>query len=387
MTTLKGITWDHPRGIDALRAAGDLFTERTSIRIDWSIRPLSEFEDTPVSELARTYDLIAMDHPFIGDAVADGALHALDLSLSSAELDELTGDAAGLSQKSYAWSGSTYAGAVDAACMVSASRASALDPDAMPRTWSDVKSLSDRIGREKILLAANPTHAWASFLSLCENVAPSRERHTDGRPHWWTAEGIDPLVAAQALRLLRDLLEVCSPLSAQLDPIAVLERLAGSGDEVYAPLIFGYVTYARPRSGRELLNFANAPSLNGDPIGTLTGGVGLAVSALSSNPDAAAHFVRFATSRDVQGGAYVDAGGQAGRWSVWSDERVNAVNNQFYVATLDTMNRAFLRPRAKGYPNFQRSASDLLHALLFSDGNDQSIVEGLGQLWRAHVDW
>jgi multiple sugar transport system substrate-binding protein len=385
MTILTGMTWDHPRGIDALRAASELFARETSIRVDWTARPLSEFEDTPIAELAQGFDLIALDHPFIGDAVNDGALRALDESWSVEQLRDRANDAAGLSQKSYEWHGASYAAAVDAACMVSAARASALGIDSLPRRWTEVSELSSELGRDRVLMSANPTHLWGTFLSLCENVAPSATRQQDGRPLWWTDEGIDAAVAVHALELLHDLLALCSPESTRLDPIAVLERLAGGGDELYAPLIFGYVTYARSGSRLDVLRFSDAPSRDGRPVGTLTGGVGLAVSAHSTASEHAAHFVRFATSHAVQAGTYVDAGGQSGRRSVWLDERVNAIDNQFYAATLQTMDRSFLRPRGPGYPQFQRSGSHALHELVLGGASAPTIIATLDRLWRAHV--
>ncbi|WP_328377110.1 hypothetical protein OHB13_12280 [Streptomyces sp. NBC_00440] len=392
-TRLRGMTWDHPRGIDALRAGSDEFERLTGVAIDWTARPLREFEDTSVVELAARYDLVALDHPFIGDAVAAGALMPLDTVLLPAELAERADDSAGPSNSSYHWKGRQWGGAVDAACMVSAHRAGAVDPAGIPGRWDAVAAFARRCGRESVLLAANPTHLWGTVLSLCEAVSNTAvgprdgwRRSGDGRPDWWGDGGIEPAVLDEAVDRALRLLPLCAPESLRSDPITVLERLARSGDPaMYTPLVFGYITYARPGARGELVAFSDAPRVGDDPVGTLTGGVGLAVSAHADSGREAAAFVRFVTSAKVQGGLSRDAGGQAGRRSVWTDEDVNAQVTHFYRDTLATMDRSFLRPRSPGYPSYQRAAADALHRGVLNGVGRREIVAELGKLWRVHV--
>ncbi|MFE7119008.1 hypothetical protein ACFU99_26680 [Streptomyces sp. NPDC057654] len=390
---LRGITWDHPRGIDALRAGGDEFERKTGIAIDWSVRSLREFEDTPVAELAAAYDLVALDHPFIGDAVEAGALLPLDSVLRPEELAERAEDSAGASDSSYRWQGHQWGGAVDAACMVSAHRAGAVARTEIPVRWEDVDEFARRYGRESVLLAANPTHLWGTVLSLCEAVTNTavglREnwrRGEDGRPDWWGDAGIEPALLEEGIERAGRLLSLCAPASLTSDPITVLERLARPGDPaLYSPLVFGYITYARPGARDALVAFGDAPRIGDAPVGTLTGGVGLAVSARSEAGRDAAAFVRFATSADVQAGAAHEAGGQAGRRSVWTDGRVDAEVTNFYRDTLATMDRSFLRPRLPGYPDYQRAAAHALHGGVADGVRPQALATELTHLWRKHV--
>ncbi|MEV0277843.1 hypothetical protein AB0I22_15890 [Streptomyces sp. NPDC050610] len=390
---LQGITWDHPRGIDALRASGDEYERRTGIGIDWAVRSLREFEDTPVAELAAEYDLVALDHPFIGDAVEAGALLPLDTVFLPAELAERAEDSAGASDSSYRWKGHQWGGAVDAACMVGAHRACAVTREEIPVRWEDVGGFARRHGRESVLLAANPTHLWGTVLSLCEAVANTavgpREgwrRSADGRPAWWGDAGIDPALLEEGIERAGRLLSLCAPASLASDPITVLERLADSGaPALYCPLVFGYVTYARPGARDALVAFGDAPRIGDDPVGTLTGGVGLAVSARSDAGRDAAAFVRFATTAEIQAGHAHEAGGQAGRRSVWVDERVDAEVTHFYRDTLATMDRSFLRPRLPGYPDYQRAAAHALHSGVVDGVRPRALATELAQLWRKHV--
>ena len=44
MTTLKGMTWSHPRGYDPMVATAKAFHQRTGIEIVWDKRSLQDFE-------------------------------------------------------------------------------------------------------------------------------------------------------------------------------------------------------------------------------------------------------------------------------------------------------------------------------------------------------
>ncbi len=279
--------------------------------------------------------------------------------------------------------------------MVSAYRAGALAREEIPVRWEDVGGFARRHGRDSVLLAANPTHLWGTVLSLCEAVTNTavgpREgwrRGGDGRPAWWGDAGIDPALLEECVERAIRLLSLCAPESLTSDPITVLERLARTDDPArYSPLVFGYVTYARPGARDALVAFGDAPRIGDDPVGTLTGGVGLAVSARSearAGRDAAA-FVRFATSAEVQAGQAHEAGGQAGRRSVWTDERVDAEVTHFYRDTLATMDRSFLRPRLPGYPDYQRAAAHTLHDGVTEGVRPREIAAELTRLWRKHV--
>jgi len=76
---LKGIAWDHPRGYEPLRATSTTFAEdNPDISISWDIRSLKEFGDMPIEDLIDTYDLITIDHPYMGQAYANKLLLPLE---------------------------------------------------------------------------------------------------------------------------------------------------------------------------------------------------------------------------------------------------------------------------------------------------------------------
>ncbi|TIU26397.1 MAG: carbohydrate ABC transporter substrate-binding protein, partial [Mesorhizobium sp.] len=69
--SLKGMTWNHPRGYDPMVACSRLWQEKTGVSIEWEKRSLQDFESFSVEELARAYDLIVIDHPHVGQITAE----------------------------------------------------------------------------------------------------------------------------------------------------------------------------------------------------------------------------------------------------------------------------------------------------------------------------
>lgn len=385
MEQLLGLTWNHPRGLDPLVAVSAEYVQKGyGAGVHWDTQPLSAFEDRPLRERAAGYDLIALDHPFIGDAIHEATLTPLDDLLGPELLDDLTTDSPGPTQASYRMHGRQWAVGVDAACMVSALREDHAPELGAVRTWEDAFAAAAELGPERVLIAANPTHLYGTFLSLCESVAGDGIRPSPFEPTWWSAAGLDPAVSRAAIQQLTRLLAYCGDDSWHTDPIAALDRLAEPGGEVaYVPLVFQYVTYSRDNAA---VTFAPAPSATRDrSAGTLTGGVGLAVSAGSEKLESAASFLRFVTRREIQSGTFAAAGGQPARLSAWQDAALNTSSNGFFERTLPTLSASFLRPRFRGYPLFQSLASELMHTVLKGGGDAEALVVALNRLWRRTV--
>ena len=68
MHSHKALTWDHPRGYNALAAAAaGLDPARDGLSIAWDKQPLEGFESHPIADLCARYDLVVLDHPHVGD--------------------------------------------------------------------------------------------------------------------------------------------------------------------------------------------------------------------------------------------------------------------------------------------------------------------------------
>jgi multiple sugar transport system substrate-binding protein len=68
---LRGITWDHPRGLQPLLAtAGAYAAHADGVVVEWEARSLLGFGEDPLEVLAGRYDLLVIDHPFVGEAAS-----------------------------------------------------------------------------------------------------------------------------------------------------------------------------------------------------------------------------------------------------------------------------------------------------------------------------
>src|ERR687898_87466 len=103
---LRGISWDHPRGHDCMVATAEAYAAvKPDVRIVWETRSLQDFADFPVQKLAETYDLLVIDHPFVGFAAADGCLLPLDEHIDAGVIADQATHSVGPSHQSYLYSG------------------------------------------------------------------------------------------------------------------------------------------------------------------------------------------------------------------------------------------------------------------------------------------
>src|SRR5262249_29411895 len=122
MITLRGITWDHPRGYQPLAASVKPYMEMFGVAVEWEKRSLKDFGDAPIDKLAEQYDILIIDHPHVGLAAATNCLLPLDSCVAPETLQTLTDESAGPSHASYFYAGHQWALAIDAAMQSTAYR-------------------------------------------------------------------------------------------------------------------------------------------------------------------------------------------------------------------------------------------------------------------------
>jgi multiple sugar transport system substrate-binding protein len=364
--TLRGMTWDHPRGWLPLEACAAEWQQRTGVTVTWDRRSLQDFESYPVEELARRYDLIIIDHPHVGQICKENCL----LPLDDARLQTLAGASVCASYPSYFWQGRQWAVPVDAASQV---QAWCSDRIAAPASsWDEVMELA-RAGRVTLPLRA--PHALMCLFTL---VAQMGQAANGAGPQLF-----DPEVACDAVERLRTLLRLVDPVCQQQDPIAAFDDMAQPGSRVAcAPLIFGYVNYAWEGFRPVRLRFADIPSFPGrGPQGAVLGGTGMAISSQTAHPREALEFALWSAEAATQAGVYARSGGQPAHPAAWESAEVNAESGDFYRATRKTLEGSWVRPRHDGYMWFQDAGSRLLLEGLQKDEPAQAIVAALNKMY------
>ena len=165
---LRGMAWDHPRARDPLEAISADWMRGRDVSVEWDARPLKDFEDQPLEELATTYDLILIDHPFVATAASSGLIAPVNDWVDARYLADQAEHSVGPSYASYSWDGKQWALAIDAACQVSAVREDLWNAAqrTLPETWAQVFDLAGSLQRAtcRVGVPLNPNHAYCAFL-------------------------------------------------------------------------------------------------------------------------------------------------------------------------------------------------------------------------------
>lgn len=361
MTDYVGLTWDHPRGRTALEAASGELGDGDTLR--WEVQPLEGFESAPIDELARRYDLLVLDHPHLGDALANDGIRPLDELFDVAQVREWSDAAVGPSVASYRMAGRLWALPLDAATQVSARRRD-LVPEA-PATWEEAMALAERG------LVATSLAGPHAFLSLCSIAVSFGD--DPGR----TGRLFDRSIAAHALELFTRLSARAPSGTVELNPIGLLDRLRDRGDIGCLPLVYGYVNYSSP-----VIAFGPPPAQDGR-IGSTIGGTGIAVTRRSAPSTALLSHLRWLLSDETQRGFIPTRSGQPGLRAAWTNAEVDADAHGFYSETLSTIEASWVRPRVAGYVPFQSAASAIVRAAVAGKRTAESALDEIEERFAA----
>ena len=396
----RGLTWDHPRGYGALRAAAKL-----QPLIDWDVHSLEGFESAPIKDICARYDLVVLDHSHLGEGMAQSCLRPLDEIFDAEDLARIASASIGRTYDSYHMDGRQWALPLDAATQVMAVRAdllAKLDGAApaslagntaqqqqavesrssgaaqqgmidIPKTWDEVRALSARTGKVAMSLAG--PHALLSFLSIAAALDPAADLRNGDR--WHTHA-----VATEACELLLEL-TARSPASVRaLNPIGLLAHMTAHEDVMLCPLVYGYVNYASASLAHPLA-FHDAPSGKDSVPGSILGGTGIAIST-RCEPDAALReHLLWLMNEATQTGFIPLHEGQPSNLASWADPQVNTASGDFYRQTTRTLTHAQIRPRHDGYIAFQDRGSALLREGMAAGTPASQLADALAQLFAT----
>ncbi len=375
---LKGMTWNHERGVNPLIEASKVFEEKTGVCIEWDARSLSDFELFPLDILANKYDFIMIDHPHIGVAHEENLLKPLETLLSAELLKEQEDGTVGQSYKSYTWDGHQYALPLDSAAQVCAYRKDLLEAEnaEMPVTWEEVFTLAEKLPKGKIAIPFVPVHAYSSFFTMCSHFSDM------SKGQFWSDESdLSYEVGEKALDILVRLMAVANEKSKDCDPINILDIMKDSNEIAYTPLIYGYSNYSRKDYGKYIVTFRDMPKAVSTPQGSMIGGVGLSISSKCQYENEALEFVKMAIDPDFQRTVIYTADGQPGHIKAWKDDNVNAGTDDFFIKTLDTLAYGSLRPRFNGYIDFQAEAGKRIRDFCVDGtGDKKAFIDELNAL-------
>jgi multiple sugar transport system substrate-binding protein len=362
--TYHGLTWDHPRGYRALEAAAASVAPAHGVQIAWDRHPLEGFESHPIADLAERYDLIVLDHPHVGEAVAHDSLLPMEEVMGEAMVASLAEAAIGPSLASYRYAGRYWALPLDAASQVMAYAPARVE--SAPTTWTEVIALASGA---PVALSLSGPHAALTFQSIVASI------DAGGRPR---DAFVDPMVGRQAYEIMAELTGAATRTRSKQNPIALLEALALGEELALVPLVYGYVNYAR--SG---IAFADAPRGRAG-IGSMLGGTGIAVSRRCTVTAELRAHLAWLMSEQAQSGFIPAHEGQPALRGAWTDPKVNEDWNGFYTTTRATLEHASLRPRHEGAIAFQTEASARLREGLLAGEPAAAVLAAIEDAFARH---
>jgi multiple sugar transport system substrate-binding protein len=372
------MTWKHDRGFAPMLATAARFAEmHPDVHIEWEARSLQGFADDPIRRLTEEFDLVVLDHPFMGTVAKHGYLVPLDTHIAPEVLSTLRSESVGASHQSYFYDGHQWALAIDAAAQVAGYRPDLLQAAGVnvPSTWDEVLQLA-KTRPGFVTTPLLPVDSFCSFVTLCAS---------SGAPPFASGDAtvIGDEAGQSALQRLKDLTN-CAPSEAlQWNPIAVWEKMSSTDEIAYCPLGFGYSNYARAGYRRSLLSFTNIPSWGArGSAGAILGGAGLAISSRCKELPVALEYALWVASAECQRSLYVSSGGQPGNKKAWIDPQINSMSNHFFEATLPTLEKAFVRPRFPGFVEFQTEASLLTSDFLQGKNSSTATLRSLNECLR-----
>lgn len=371
---LKGITWGHSRGITPLLAYAQRFSELyPNVEVQWKKRTLQEFADFPIENLTRDYDLLIIDHPWVGCAAATNCVLPLEKHLPASFMEDQLRNSVGGSHQSYFYRNHQWALAIDAATPVASYRADLLAKHntAVPQTWEDVLALARK---GKVAVPAIPIDLLMNFYTFC--MAHGKE------PFQSQEEVIDLETGLQALETMGELYSLVDKRMFGHNPIAVAEAMSKGDSFWYCPFAYGYSNYARKGYAKHLLQYTDVVTFQDKKLQTTIGGTGLAVSAFSRQKEWALLFAKGIVSPECQRTFYVQHGGQPGHKLAWEDEEANRLCHQYFTNVRPAMERGYIRPRYNGYLHFQDLGGDPIRRYLWHGGKPAKVLDELNSLYR-----
>lgn len=377
MIQLKGIAWDHPRGYEPLKTVSQIFMQDNPyVDIHWDTRSLKEFGDMPIEDLICRYDLITIDHPYIGQAHHERLLLKLDNYIAKNKLNILKKDGLGSCFDSYSCEGHMYALPIDASAQMASFRKDLMVEFGLtvPKSYEELKALYKKVPKKfSVAWPLCPTDLWCSFLTLCA------QRIGNG---FIKGRVFDQKLGGEILDEIKVHLDFLHPKSIEWNPIQVLDEMADNDQILYSPYLFGYTNYSRQGYTKNIIHFTHSPKGHQKDVSTLLGGVGLASSAKTDFPEITSKFIEFVAGEKIQKTYYLVNAGQPASKSTWKNNYANTWCNDFFKNTISTIEEAYIRPRHHGWNDFQEKAAELLHDGILKNACSYKLMNDLNELYK-----
>jgi len=81
----------------------------------------------------------------------------------------------------------------------------------------------------------------------------------------------------------------------------------------------------------------------------------------------------------------MQAGGQPGNLVAWKSAQANQFTHNFFINTLRTLERAWVRPRIFGWPEVQFASSQIIHRVLTEKRFSAQDLGAIESTYALHI--
>ena len=391
MITLRGRTWPSKRGYGGLAASAEAYTRLSpDVRVEWEQVDFEElFYDSRRQFVSGDpdFDLMMLDHPWVGELAVNGWIVDMDDLLTAEQLRDLEEDADRSSLEAYRYEGRLWSLPVDAACQILAFRPDLVGAatDQLPGDWDSFLTLGKSLHEPPQRCAftnqfGGPNH----FLTLLGIAAALGDA-----PYTEPSRGIVRDAGASGLDILRRVWELSIESHVEsLDMLAhrTFPLMMAEDRAAMCPGVFAYITHYGG-GGERQLGIADMPVMPETGKHTsLLGGMGLAIASASPHRDAAWEYATFVMSREVQGGAFVENGGQPGRVSALTTGYADDECAGFGPVLADALDGCYIRPTPPGWHRAERAGGDVVSRFLAGEVAVQETLADLDRVVSAILE-
>ena len=255
----------------------------------------------------------------------------------------------------YRMGGTVWGLPIDAATQHAVYRADLMGDEPVPHRWTAAIALGHRLRKKARYLgmAVTTPHGILTIASLMANLGCAWETRPD-HPF-----AIDRAGFSEAYGQLQMLLALCPPDALSWNAIDLHEAMMARDDVVYCPCAYGYGTYGEADFPKRL-SFGPFAGLHAPfHAGSTVGGTGLALSRASRHPADALRFLAFVASDLAQHQLIPSRHGQPAAALAWHDPEIDVRFNGFFSAARASIEAAWVRPRYRGYIDFQAKAGQI----------------------------
>ena len=360
------------------------------MRIEWEQLDFDELFYDSRRQFASgsvNFDLLMIDHPWVGELAVNGWLVDMSELLTSEQKRDLEEDADRSSLEAYRYDTRLWSLPVDSACQILAFRPDLVGAavDQLPGDWDSFLALGKSVHEPPHRCAytnqfGGPNH----FLTLLGIAAALGDD-----PYTEPSRGMDRDAGARGLDILRRVWELS--IESQVESPEMLAHrtfpLMMSEDRAaMCPGVFAYITHYGG-GGERQLGIADMPVMPETGKRTsLLGGMGLAIASASPHRDAAWEYAWFAMSREVQAGVFIENGGQPGRVSALTTGFADDECAGFGPVLAAALNGCYIRPTAPGWHRAERAGGDVVSRFLAGEIAEQQTLADLDRVISAILE-